>query len=382
VTLLSAALALALAADPQADLSAARARKDAEEAAAAALAERETSVLKLLDDAQKARADADREAARAEADRARAEAAVARARAAEREAMARYDAALAKLAPRLAARARMGRLGGLKLLLASGSASDLARRRYALERILERDAALLRQARAERAAGEAARRRGEEESARLAASAGAAARRRGEAVEKAHAQRAILAAVRGEKRLHERAAAEAAQQERKLGALLASLSATPPPRGATPGPNGRATGFAALRGRLPRPVDGPIVAGFGRVVDARFNTVTTHPGVDLRAAPGAAVLAVAAGRVVHAGWFRGYGNLVIVDHGDGYHTLVARLGSMSTAVGEEVAAGTVLGAVDDGDAAADGVYFEVRERQRPVDPALWLAGSRGDIVGR
>jgi septal ring factor EnvC (AmiA/AmiB activator) len=382
VTLLAAALALALGADPQAELAATQARKAAEEAAARTLAAKETSVLGVLDDAHRERAEAERAAARAEAERARAETAVARARADEAAAAARYEAALEKLGPRLAARARMGRLGGLRLLLASRSVSDLSRRRYALERILERDAALLRQARADRAAGEAARRTGEQESVRLAALAREAGQRRAEAAEKAQAQRAILAVVRREKKLHERAATEAAEQERRLGALIASLSAAPPREQGRP-PPAAAHGFAALRGKLPRPVDGPIVAGFGRVVDARFNTVTSHPGVDLLAPPGAAVRAVASGRVVHAGWFKGYGNLVIVDHGDGFHTLVARLGSMSTAVGEDVQAGTLLGtAGEGGGAAGDGVYFEVRDRQRPVDPALWLAAGRGDIVAR
>ena len=83
--------------------------------------------------------------------------------------------------------------------------------------------------------------------------------------------------------------------------------------------------------------------------------------------------AVADGRVVHAGWFRGYGNIVIVDHGDGYHTLVAHLGSMRTAVGEEVEAGAILGTVgDSGSLKGPMLYFEIREKQRPVDPAPWL----------
>jgi len=350
VTLLAAALALALGADPQAELAAAQARKAAEEAAAHTLAAKETSVLGVLEDAHRARAEAEHAAARAEAERRRAEAAVARARADEAAATARYEAALARLGPRLAARARMGRLGGVRLLLVSRSVSDLARRRYALERILERDAALLRQARVDREAGEAARRTGEQESVRLAPHHGE---------DRALRLRLLV----------------------RLGALIASLSAAPPREQGHP-TAAPARGFAALRGKLPRPVDGPIVAGFGRVVDSRFNTVTSHPGVDLRAPPGAAVRAVAPGRVVHAGWFRGYGNLVIIDHGDGFHTLVARLGSMSTAVGEDVQAGTLLGTVGDGNAAGDGVYFEVRDRQRPVDPALWLAGGRGDIVAR
>jgi murein DD-endopeptidase MepM/ murein hydrolase activator NlpD len=384
--LAAAALALLVAAGPAAkpgaaDLARAREARAAAEAAARALAAEEVSILAVLDDAQRARAGAERALARADAEHDRARAALERARAAEEKAGAAEAAALARLRPRLAARARMAPGDGLRLLAAGGgSAADLARRRYLLERILASDAALLREARAQREAREAARAAREAELQRLAAAEAAAAARRAEAGERASAQRALLAALRSERKLRQRAAAEAAAQERRLLELLGGTApgGARPPAGPAAAP---ASGFAALRGRLPRPADGPVVAGFGRIVDARFQTETNHPGVEIRAERGATVRAVAPGKVVHAGWFRGYGNLVILDHGAGYHTLVAHLAAMSTAVGEEVGAGAPLGTVGDtGSLRGDGVYFEIRERQRPVDPAVWLAPAAGDIV--
>jgi septal ring factor EnvC (AmiA/AmiB activator) len=80
--------------------------------------------------------------------------------------------------------------------------------------------------------------------------------------------------------------------------------------------------------------------------------------------------------VVHAGWFKGYGNLVIVDHGGGYHSLVAHLAAMRTAQGEDVEAGSVLGTVgDSGSLKGAYLYFELREKGKPVDPAAWLQGE-------
>jgi len=118
-------------------------------------------------------------------------------------------------------------------------------------------------------------------------------------------------------------------------------------------------------------------------VNPRFNTVTVQNGLDISAAAGAPVRAVAAGRVVHAGWFKGYGNLVIVDHGDGYHTLVAHLASMTTAAGEDVEAGSLLGTVGDtGSMKGAYLYFEVREKGRPLDPAAWLARQAPTMIGR
>ena len=160
---------------------------------------------------------------------------------------------------------------------------------------------------------------------------------------------------------------ELAGQEEKLAEFISAL---PPSRAGSV----RHSGFAALRGKLPHPADGPTEVGFGKVVNPRFNTVTIQKGIDVRAPLGAAVRAVAPGRVVHAGWFKGYGNLVIVDHGDGYHTLVAHLQSMSTAMGEEVEAGAPLGTVGE-TASLKGpyLYFEIREHGRSVDPGQWLA---------
>jgi septal ring factor EnvC (AmiA/AmiB activator) len=110
------------------------------------------------------------------------------------------------------------------------------------------------------------------------------------------------------------------------------------------------------------------------VVNPKFNTVTVQHGLDVEAPAGAPVVAVAAGRVVHAGWFKGYGNLLIVDHGEGYHTLVAHLATMQTAMGEDVAAGDVLGTVgDSGSLKGPYLYFELREKGRPVDPRPWLS---------
>ena len=110
------------------------------------------------------------------------------------------------------------------------------------------------------------------------------------------------------------------------------------------------------------------------MVDPRFRTVTVQKGVDIAARRGEEVLAVAPGRVAHAGWFKGYGNLVIVDHGEGFHTLVAHLASMTSAAGEDVQTGSVLGTVGDtGSLKGAYLYFEIRENGKPLDPKSWLS---------
>jgi septal ring factor EnvC (AmiA/AmiB activator) len=365
--MLASLLALALAAaNPRAQLEALEARRRAEETAARLLARQERSVLDTLAESEAALSEAVAEARRAEAARAEAERSLVQARDEEAAAQRRLRARLAELRPRLMARARLGRTGELQILLASRSLAELVKRRYLMDRILSRDMALLADAEAARAARERARAARQREAIRLATLAEEAADRREQAAARREERETLLAALRSARAFHQRAAAEASVQATKLADFVATL---PPSRKGTVGP----TGFIALRGKLPRPAPGPVTVGFGKVVNPKFNTVTVQNGLDIGAPAGAAVRAVAPGRVVHAGWFKGYGNLVILDHGEGYHSLVAHLGSMQTAMGEDVEMGAVLGTVgDSGSLKGPYLYFELRERGRPVDPRPWL----------
>jgi septal ring factor EnvC (AmiA/AmiB activator) len=361
------ALALLLAVDPRSQLSTLERRRQAEATAARLLADQERSVFDELQRAEEAVGRARQDLARVEKERGTAELALAEASAAEREASARLDRRLGELRPRLAARARMGRAGELAVLLSAPSLSELVKRRYLLDRILRRDAVLVAGARQAWAGREQARAGREAEAARLAAAAAELVELREQARARREERETLLQALRTARGFHERAAAEAATQARALAAFVATL----PARGEVRISGG---GFASRKGKLHLPAAGPITVGFGKVVNPRFNTVTIQHGLDIEAPAGAPVVAVAPGRVVHAGWFKGYGNLLIVDHGDGYHTLVAHLASMQTAMGEEVEAGDVLGTVgDSGSLKGTYLYFELREKGRPVDPRPWLA---------
>jgi septal ring factor EnvC (AmiA/AmiB activator) len=130
-------------------------------------------------------------------------------------------------------------------------------------------------------------------------------------------------------------------------------------------------GLTPLKGRLPWPIRGRVVAGFGSLVHPKYKTRTNNQGILIKPepAPGTGTTnasAVAPGRVVYADRFMGYGNLVIVDHGSGFYTLYGSLDEMSAGVGTNVAAGTPLGA------AGEFLHFEIRKDGKPVDPEAWL----------
>lgn len=125
--------------------------------------------------------------------------------------------------------------------------------------------------------------------------------------------------------------------------------------------------FAELKGKLPRPLTGKVLVGFGQEYSGRASA-----GVRIEATRGAQIRAVARGRVAFADWLRGYGLLLILDHGDGYMSLYGRCESLLAAEGEWVEAGAAIAlAGDSGGASATGLYFELRHRGLALDPAGW-----------
>ncbi|PYM41011.1 MAG: hypothetical protein DME12_13235 [Candidatus Rokuibacteriota bacterium] len=190
-------------------------------------------------------------------------------------------------------------------------------------------------------------------------------------------RRTLLARVRDERAYHERMVGELTEASRRLEAFISELQArqrklarVPPPKGGVEPPG---VGFGNLRGRLPWPAEGRIVTTFGAQVHPRFGTRTFRNGVDIEAAEGTDVAAVYAGHVIYTGWFKGYGNLIIVDHGNEYYTLYAHIAEIEAKEGEDVRQGQRIGTVGDtASLAGPRLYFEVRYQGKPQDPAEWL----------
>jgi murein hydrolase activator len=191
-------------------------------------------------------------------------------------------------------------------------------------------------------------------------------------------RRVLLAKVRDERAYHERMVGELTEAARRLEAFISDLQArqrrlakVPPPRGGVAPPT--AFGFGSLRGRLPWPTDGRIVAAFGAQVHPRFGTRTFRNGVDIEANEGREVAAVYGGHVIYTGWFKGYGNLIILDHDGEYYTLYAHMAEIGVKEGEDVRQGQRIGTVGDtGSLEGPRLYFEVRYQGRPQDPEQWL----------
>ena len=132
--------------------------------------------------------------------------------------------------------------------------------------------------------------------------------------------------------------------------------------------------FTTLRGKLPYPVRGKILSTFGRNENSKCNTFTVQKGIEIEAPLGAGIRAVHDGRVLYSDWFKGYGKILIIDHGEGYYTLSGHASSLLKAVGEDVRAGDVVALVGEtGSLKGPCLYFEIRQRGKPLDPLEWLA---------
>ncbi|MCK5915438.1 MAG: peptidoglycan DD-metalloendopeptidase family protein, partial [Deltaproteobacteria bacterium] len=132
--------------------------------------------------------------------------------------------------------------------------------------------------------------------------------------------------------------------------------------------------FALLKGSLPMPVDGSVVSFFGIEKDSRFATVTRNKGIEIETEPGAPVKVICQGKVVFASQMKGYGNLLVVDHGGGYYSVYAHLDKFTCSVNDRLKALDVVGEVGQGlFSDASSLYFEIRKGGVPEDPMIWIS---------
>ena len=290
-------------------------------------------------------------------------------------ALERAEADLSTTQQALAARAvalyRGGELGAVRVLFSSDTLPEMLSRASALRILVRHDATLVARFGEERdrlatlrADAEAALRDHEAADRKLVKLAASLSRERKN-------KGGILKSVRQNRTSERQLLLELEQAAQALEETIRTLGAR-----AESGSVG--AGFRERRGRLAPPVSAAISEPFGKVVDPEFKTTTFRSGVDFAAKAGTTVRAVGEGIVRFAGWFRGYGRIVIVDHGDGFHTISGHLDEIHVKVGVPVEEGESLGTVGEtGSLGGPSLYFELRDNGDPVDPVPWLMDPRG-----
>jgi septal ring factor EnvC (AmiA/AmiB activator) len=215
--------------------------------------------------------------------------------------------------------------------------------------------------------GQADRALGEKESEIAALTAQSADKRKELATEETQ-DKTLIAQINSNRKTYEQSIAELNRRAQELEALIRKLQAQPLPA-PLPGPP-----FAETKGKLAWPVGGKVTQSYGLQLGS-FNTKTQNNGIEITPPPSGdlTIKAIHSGKVVYADFFPSYGNLLILDHGGGYHSLYGHCAEFLVRNGDIVAPGTPLAIAGD-TASLSGVslYFEIRYLTKPVDPLLWL----------
>jgi septal ring factor EnvC (AmiA/AmiB activator) len=207
------------------------------------------------------------------------------------------------------------------------------------------------------------------------------------ALERERAERAaVVARLADEIARSRREIGRLKRDEARLARLVEEIARALAAREAKPAPSRKSRGrqvesvadasssaraFGTLKGHLKLPVRGELANQFGT---PREEAGTSWKGLFIRAVTGETVRAVADGLVVYADWLRGFGNLLILDHGQGYMSLYAYNEGLLRQVGEKVRAGEAVAQVgNSGESADSGLYFELRRDGKPFDPMRWVA---------
>jgi septal ring factor EnvC (AmiA/AmiB activator) len=277
------------------------------------------------------------------------------------------------LEERLVALYKWNATGGATTLWSASDFASFARRREGMARIVAQDRVLFAKFARERT--EFQTRRGE--SGALLVEVFDARReavsREEHARERLVERRNMVAQLKRRAAREEKAASELRTAASQLEDAIRRMPKSEPTALAARSPALSGERQGLTQGKTARPTAGRTRARFGRQIEPEFQTQTLRTGIEIAAIAGAPVLAVAPGRVLFSGWFKGYGQMVIVDHGAGDLSVSGYLDEVHVAAGDSVALGQPIGSVGEtGSASGPGLYFEIRHDGKAVDPALWL----------
>jgi septal ring factor EnvC (AmiA/AmiB activator) len=176
-------------------------------------------------------------------------------------------------------------------------------------------------------------------------------------------KRILLASIRKKEQLYNKMISELRESSKRLARIIRESEKK----------RYLKKGFSKRKKKLEWPVEGILALPYGSYRDPKFKTPIYRNGIHIKSSEGATVKAVHPGKVVFADWFRGYGKVVIISHGEGYHTVYANLSEIFFNRGDIIKGGAVIGRVgDSGTLDAPGLYFEIRRKGKPLNPIHWL----------
>ncbi|MGB9877463.1 MAG: murein hydrolase activator EnvC family protein [bacterium] len=257
-----------------------------------------------------------------------------------------------------------GRGGFLAVFLGVSDAFTILSRSYYMKQVLEEDKALFDEIKREKALLERQKTALEREKQKaLLLKQEQEENKRQIQIEKAK-RSAILKEIESKRIEYERALEELERNSKEIEQMLLALEKTP---------EGQKRLAKPWKGGFIYPLRGKLTSRFGMRTHPIYHITKMHTGIDLSAPSGTPIKAAAGGEVVYAGWWGGYGNVVIIDHGGGISTLYAHCSAIYVRKGQKVSQGEVIAAVGStGLSTGPHLHFEVRKNGKPVDPLGYL----------
>jgi septal ring factor EnvC (AmiA/AmiB activator) len=276
-------------------------------------------------------------------------------------------------AKRLSALYKLNWLGKIHLLATADSFFDFINRRSSLQRILAQDDALLEALNNDKIALESLltqlnAKKAEKRSLELTLND-----RIGSLSARQERRRVLLKKIRGEKELEIAALNALKQAAANLDTEVMHIEPSAP-KSASSGKNkSDDKTFDAYKGLLSWPVKGKIITFFGPHRDKEYAVTNFQSGINIRAERGEPIRCVADGYTIFSNWFKGFGNMMIIDHGNHYYTVYAHLEEVFKVKGDRVEKNEVIATVgDSGSLMGPALHFEVRYHGKPVDPMQWI----------
>ena len=261
---------------------------------------------------------------------------------------------------------KYGEAGKMRTLFASRSVFEAVETAYLLKRVNERDEAILSQLQQRVQNVDLSRRTMDEHQARLKEKSHAVEEQRDKYAQSIKETNRFITSIQKQKALAEKAVAEAEEAQKAAGAMIAELQR----KRAAQKTYITATGKGSM---FDWPVRGVISSPYGNRIHPILKRKILHSGIDVAAPNGTPVKTAAPGEVIYNGWLRGYGRVVVVDHGRGYSTLYAHLSASLVREGQEVKAGATIARVGrTGNTTGYHLHFEVRQYGTPVNPIKYL----------
>jgi septal ring factor EnvC (AmiA/AmiB activator) len=275
------------------------------------------------------------------------------------------------VAKRLVAMYKMNWLGKFHLLASAESMHEFTKRRVALERILAYDEKIRRELEKNQAELKEVLSKLESHKARKSERAADYEKQIRLMSQERSTRKKLLTDIRSQKKL-ELAAIDAltqsaAELDRRIKLMNTGIDGTARDTNVSRLP------FSAHKGLLMMPVKGKIVNLFGPYKNPKYNVTNFRSGIDIKADNGEPIRSVFSGKVLYSDWFKGYGNMIIIDHGNNYYTVYAHLEEAFKAKDDIVETGEVIATVGDtGSMTGAKLYFEVRHHGKPMNPIQWL----------